>query len=91
MLNSFNIFDSYFYEELLLLFPIHPVLYNNNLFIFIILFGFRESLCKLTYVFRDVVPRDNFILTPNAAFVLRGQEEKKQTSTDSSTSACFLN
>ncbi|KMQ89399.1 maltase 1-like protein [Lasius niger] len=33
----------------------------------------------------DVVPRDNFILTPNAAFVLRGQEEKKETSTDPST------
>ncbi|XP_025261733.1 probable maltase [Camponotus floridanus] len=33
------------------------------------------------------VPRDNFVLTANAAFVLRGQKENEQTSTESSTTA----
>lgn len=59
---------------------------------FIILFDFRESLCKLAYVFRNIVPRDNIELTANAAFVLKGQEKEEQTSTKAtSTSACFLN
>lgn len=60
--------------------------------LFIILFDFRESLCKLAYVFRNIVPRDNIELTANAAFVLKGQEEKEQTSTKTtSSSAYFLN
>ncbi|XP_072763315.1 alpha-glucosidase [Anoplolepis gracilipes] len=33
----------------------------------------------------NIVPRDNFILTANAAFVLKGQEEKKETSTEPSS------
>ncbi|KAL6424456.1 hypothetical protein ACFW04_009900 [Cataglyphis niger] len=40
----------------------------------------------------NIVPRDNIELTANAAFVLKGQEKKEQTSTKTtSTSACFVN